>query len=54
MTSRTGRTVDVLNTDRVRLLKEDPEAYYARYPLPKFGFDVLNADSKRNTKAEDK
>lgn len=43
MTNRKQRTVDVLNTDRVRLLKSNPEKYYQKYPIPRFGFDVSHA-----------
>lgn len=31
-------TRDVLLTDRVKLLQEDPDEYFRRYPAPRFGW----------------
>lgn len=41
-------STDVRYTERVRLLKANPEQYYREYPRPRFGFvDVKPGSSKR-------
>lgn len=32
------RIIDVRNGERVRLLQEDSDEYFRRYPMPRFGF----------------
>ena len=32
------RIVDARNGERVKLLQEDPDEYFRRHPIPRFGF----------------
>ena len=33
-----ARIIDARNRERVKLLQEDPDEYFRRYPMPRFGF----------------
>ena len=32
------RIIDARNSERVKLLQEDPDEYFRRYPMPRFNF----------------
>lgn len=45
------KSTDALYSDRIRLLRTDPERYFREYPKPEFGFrQSQKPDSKQKSK----
>ncbi|GAA1471717.1 hypothetical protein P4N68_10450 [Corynebacterium felinum] len=47
---QTSFFTDVTYTERIRLLKADPEAYFRQYPRPEFGFVAARREAAQEEK----